>query len=276
MPPQQPPQQPPTSYIAVPASVTTNHLKDKPAAAAADRGAFWCLWLIPYPARPDPAAQRRLTTRLLSGGSERLRPSAHLWSAPFPLAGCCPGGKSPAVARAVHCNQQRGELKATMRGALRESLRPPVRAASHLSESLGCWWLACTRSFCSRRAAPGRAHAPARSQCRPCSGLAGSRGFAELRTATPGKISDPRPATLTDPGRPIRPGNLQNARPGPDICHNRDLIFFLIAIYVVRTANRRIGRPGLAGSRGLSGRGAPKRGDPGGIADHLKNDGVAL
>ena len=133
-----------------------------------------------------------------------MRPSAHLWSAPFPLAGCCPGGKSPAVARAVHCNQQRGELKATMRGALRESLRPPVRAASHLSESLGWWWLACTRSFCSRRAAPGRAHAPARGQCRPCSGLAGSRGFAELRTAARNPRQNQRPATR-DPNRPGPP-----------------------------------------------------------------------
>ena len=36
--------------------------------------------------------------------------------------------------------------------------------------------------------------------------------------------------------------------------------------------------PGLAGSRGpsRSGRGAPKRGDPGGVAGRLENDGVAL
>ena len=38
-----------------------------------------------------------------------------------------------------------------------------------------------------------------------------------------------------------------------------------------------ISRPaGLAGSRGRSGRGAPKGGDPGGVAGRQKNDGVAL
>ena len=42
-------------------------------------------------------------------------------------------------------------------------------------------------------------------------------------------------------------------------------------------ANRRVTpEPGLAGSRGRSGRGAPKCGDPGGVAGRLKDEGVAL
>ena len=46
------------------------------------------------------------------------------------------------------------------------------------------------------------------------------------RPATPGEISDPRPATPSDPGRPARPGHLSKALPGPDICH-RGFIFIL-------------------------------------------------
>ena len=65
----------------------------------------------------------------------------------------------------------------------------------------------------------GRGQAPAARHRPP--GLGGRRP-ATRDPRPPGEISYLRPATPSDPGRRARPGHLSNARPGPDICQDRD------------------------------------------------------